>query len=69
MQETIKFLGTVDSRLRHHSYNSTPKHSNKINNKYPFAKVLDIQPKKMVKLPHWLTERDDFHKFIYQKYE
>lgn len=48
---------------------STPKHSQKISQKFPFAKVLEFEPKKFKEYPHWLTEREDFFKFMYDNYE
>lgn len=43
MQETIKFLGTIDSKLRRQSMDSTPKASKKLAAKLPFAKLFEFE--------------------------
>lgn len=37
--------------------------------KFTFAKVLDFNEEKFDDYPKWLTEREDFVKFMYENYE
>lgn len=67
MQETISLLNAIDTRLRRHSLQSTPKY--KKNPKFPYAKVLEFSEDKFGDYPKFLTQRDDFLNFMYGKYE
>ena len=70
MQETIKLLDVIDSRIRHESSTPSKQHSSYIKrNKFAYARVLEFSENKFKLYPTWLTQRNDFMDFMYEKYE
>eukprot|EP00919_Chromeraceae_sp_WS-2016_P035294 GHVR01083609.1.p1 GENE.GHVR01083609.1~~GHVR01083609.1.p1 ORF type:complete len:114 (-),score=4.39 GHVR01083609.1:1338-1679(-) len=75
MQETIKFLNVIDSKIKRKIslYSSNTKEGKNAiilkKNKFPFGSVFQFNDSKFNEFPSWLTERDDFMNFMYKKYE
>lgn len=82
MQETINLLKILNPKPKKRSFSSVINKSDSKNpsetaylsniikkNKFPYAKGLNFNESKFEDLPEYLTQREDFVAFMYEKYE